>query len=350
MPRPVLSSLPPLALSLALCLTGSALATQAAAAPKVVTSIKPVQSLVAAVMGDMGTPDLIIEGAGSPHGYQLKPSQAAALQEADAIFWIGPDLESFLAKPIETIAGDARSVELINTPGLTLLAPREGGAFEAHDHAHEDHGHDEDAHEDHADENHDEHAEAAHDHTEGDEADHHHGPGEVDPHVWLDPENAKAFVRQIAETLSELDPGNAATYASNAERQIAALDQLEQQIGQLVAPVRDEPFIVFHDAYHYFENRFDIEAAGSITVNPELRPGAERIAEIQARLKDAAAACVFSEPQFEPKIVAVVTEGTDARSGVLDPLGADLESGPGLYPALIENLARAMTDCLDGDA
>jgi len=297
-----------LGFALALSLTGPA-----AAAPKVVASIKPIHSLVAAVMEGVGEPSLIIEGAGSPHSYSLKPSQAAALEAADVVFWVGPELEAFLAEPIETIAGSAVSVPLEEAPGLIRLAPREGGAFQPEDH--------------------------------GDDDPHNHHAA-VDPHLWLDPENAKAMAREIAATLEAADPENAARYAANAEALEQRLDALVASTEARLASVKDKPFVVFHDAYQYFDKRFGLNAAGSITVNPETAPGTERVSEIHETIADLGAACVFSEPQFEPAIVQVVTEGTNARTGTLDPLGVDLDAGPKLYVDLIGNLAKSLRDCL----
>lgn len=313
--------------------------SSALAAPLVVVSIKPIHSLVSAVMGETGTPDLLIEGAGSPHGYQLKPSQAARLQDANVIFWIGPELESFLEKTIETVATKAKSVALIDAPEVHRLPPRSGGAIEEHVHhgetGHEvEHDHEathENEHESEHDEGHDHHAET------------------VDPHVWLDPENAKAFVTTIAETLSAEDSENAEVYRANAASEIERLKGMSAEINAKLSPVRGRPFVVFHDAYQYFEHRFDIEAAGSITVNPELKPGAERVSEIRTKLKSLQAACVFSEPQFEPKIIKVVTEGTSARAGVLDPIGANLAAGPDQYQNLLMGMADAFVDCLTSE-
>jgi zinc transport system substrate-binding protein len=335
----------PLLAALAISASPAALA-QAQAEPLVITSIKPVHSLVAAVMDGVGQPELLIKGAASPHGYQLKPSQAADLQKADVVFWVGHELESFLEKPLETIATGAQSVSLIDASGVEKLEPREGGAFEHHDHHHEGEG--EEAHEGHAGEQHAEAGHDGHDHEAG--AEHAHDHEKIDPHVWLDPQNAKAFVTQIVSVLSAADPANAETYAENGEVENAKLDQLIAEVNTTLEPVHGRSFIVFHDAYHYFENRFGMEAAGSITINPELSPGAERLSEIQNKLKSLDAACVFSEPQFEPKVVSVAIEGSNARSGVLDPIGADLEDGPELYFELVRNLATSMRDCLSDGA
>ena len=308
--------------------------TAAFADVKVVTSIKPVHSLVAAVMQGVGTPDLIVEGAGSPHTYALKPSQAKQLQEADLVFWMSHDLEAFLEKSIDGIATKAVSVPLMESHGLMTLGFREGGAFD-------DHGHDE--HDDH-----DEHdKDDDHDHEKHDDHDE-HDHGEVDPHVWLDPENAKAMVHEIEEALAKADPANAATYESNAEAVMAKLDSLVAEIDSELQPVKGRGYIVFHDAYQYFENRFGVSAIGSITVSPEVLPGAERISDLQEKVRSLDATCVFSEPQFEPKLVATVTENTNARTGVLDPLGAAIDKGPNLYFTLIRNMASSLKNCLLG--
>ena len=282
---------------------------------KVVTSIKPVHSLVSAVMAGVGEPSLLVKGAGSPHTYALKPSQAQLLQDAELVFWMSHDLEAFLENSIESIATNAKSVPLMEAHGLTKLAFREGGAFDSHDH---------DDHDDH-----DEHA--------------HHGE---DPHVWLDPVNAKAMVHEIEEALVEADPSNAAAYEANAEALMSRLDDLVAEIDAELEPVKGRGYVVFHDAYQYFEARFGVSAVGSITVSPEVLPGAERVAELQDKVRDLGATCVFSEPQFEPKLVATVTENTNAGTGVLDPLGASIKDGPDLYFTLIRNMAKSLKDCL----
>lgn len=295
----------------------------------VVASIKPVHSLVSAVMEGVSEPQLLVSGAGSPHTYSMRPSEAQMLEQAKVVFWIGSGLETFLAKPLNTLAGEARVVTLADTPGLTLLDTREGGTFAEHSHDHaEAHAHDH---------------EEDHDHDESHE---HHAHGNKDMHIWLDPENARAMVRQIAATLSDADPENAAAYEENADAVEGRLDALTREVAEALAGVTDRPFVVFHDAYHYFEDRFDLSAAGSITVSPEVLPGAQRLQEIRNKIEELNAACVFSEPQFEPKLVDVVVEGTNARAGVLDPLGADLADGPDLYFTLISNAARSLADCL----
>ena len=321
---------------------------------KVVASIKPVQSLVAVVMEGVGTPELIVQGASSPHTYALKPSQAQDLENADVVFWVGHELEAFLEKPLEAIATEARVVELLDAHGLTKLEFREGGAFDEHDHEehaedkHDDHDHDEHAEDKHEDHDHDEHAEGEeHSHEEHAESKHDdHGHGEFNPHIWLDPVNAKALVHEIEETLVEVDPENAAKYEANAKSVSEKLDSLVGEISAQLKPIKGKGFVVFHDAYQNFENRFGLSAVGSITVSPEVLPGAERVSELQGKVKDLSATCVFSEPQFEPKLVATVTEGTQAKTGVLDPLGTSIENGPELYFTLIRNMANSFQACL----
>ncbi len=284
------------------------------ATPKVTTSIKPVHSLVSAVMKGVGTPDLIVTGAGSPHSYALKPSQAVLLEKAELIFWIGHEFETFLEKPVETIGGKAKSVELIDSPGLEKLEQREGGAFGEHDEDH-DHGHD-------------------------------HGDEKLDLHFWLDPENAKAMTSQIANTLIAADPENANRYKVNSMATLKKLDALIKEVSADLALVKGEGFVVFHDGYQYFEKRFGLSAAGSITINPEISPGPQRVREIRTRIGEVNAQCVFAEPQFDAKLIAVVTEGTEMKSGVIDPLGATLKDGAELYFNLIRNMAKSIRGCL----
>jgi len=351
-------------------------ATLAKADVKVVASIKPVHSLVATVMQGVGAPDLIVEGAASPHTYSLKPSQARQLQEADLVFWIGHELEAFLEKPIDGIATGATIISLLDSHGLTKVTFRDGGAFDdhghdtkhddhghdakhddhghdakhddhGHDETHDDHGHDE-KHDDHGhDEKHDDHGhDAKHDDHGHDEKHDDQGHDGFDPHVWLDPVNAKAIIHEIKEALSEADPDNAAAYAANASSALGRLDSLVTEIKAELQPVKGRGYIVFHDAYRYFETRFGMTATGSITVSPEVLPGAERVAELQEKVRHLKATCVFAEPQFKPKLVATVTENTDAGTGVLDPLGTLIDDGPELYFTLIRNMTRSLKDCL----
>lgn len=295
--------------------------------PRVVATIKPIHSLVAAVMGELGAPALIVKGGASPHTYSLRPSDAEALEAADVVFWTGHGLELFLGDALATLAVDARVVELAETASLELLPVREGGAFEAHAHAEDEHEEEHEGEEHAADE---------------------HGHDEADMHFWLDPANAAILASAIAEELAATDPGNAATYRANAAAVNGALVALSAELDAALAGVRDRPFIVFHDAYQYFEKRFGLSVAGSVTVTPDTMPGARRVAELRERIAQSGVGCVFAEPQFEPAIVAAIVEGTGARTGELDPEGAGLDEGPGLYAELLRRLAASLTACLGG--
>ncbi|MEM7076416.1 MAG: zinc ABC transporter substrate-binding protein, partial [Pseudomonadota bacterium] len=277
---------------------------------------------------------------------------------------------------------------LLDAEGTTLLDFRENALFEAHDHdehGHDDHDHDEHGHDDHGDEehakaddhdDHDEHGHDDHDHDEhghdehghddhGDEehakADDHddhdehghdehghddHGHGDHDPHAWLSPDNAAAWLNVIAAQLSAADPDNAGTYFANASAAREDLDDLKTELSGLLEPARGKNFIVFHDAYQYFESDFDFPAAGAISLGDATDPSPARVAEIQQRVQSEGIDCVLAEPQFNPSLVQTVLDGTDANTGVLDPLGSDLTPGQDLYPQLLRNLAQALADCL----
>lgn len=313
----------------------SAFAAQAA--PKVVVSIKPIHSLAASLMKGVGEPELLVDGVASPHTYQMKPSDASRLQNADVIFWVGHDMEKFLEKPLETLGGQARILELDALPGLLKLPTRESGTFEPHDH-------DEEGHE-HADAGQEEagHAHEGEGHVDHDG--HDHGE-EVDLHLWLNTGNAKLMAAAMTKILVQADPEHAQTYEKNQADLNARLDALATQIKTELQPVKDKPFIVFHDAYQYYEKEFGVKVAGSITVSPETMPGAARLKEIHAKVAELNSTCVFAEPQFEPKLVQVVLEGTNAKSGVLDPEGGSYEKGEALYGDMMLGIARSLKDCL----
>ncbi|KZY38903.1 zinc transporter [Roseovarius sp. HI0049] len=331
-------------------LAGAALAE----APDVAADIAPVHSLVARVMADVGQPDLIMPPGASPHEYNLRPSEAQALQDAELVFWIGPELTPWLADSIETLAGGAEVVTLSGLEETTTLPTRESALFEAHEHGDHGHAHDDNDH-DHDHDAHDHSHDDAHDHEEHDHDDHDHDDhdhaeahdhGGQDPHMWLSPQNASAWLTAIADALATADPDNADTYAANAAAGREELAALSGEIDSLLAPVRDRNFIVFHDAYQYFEQSFDIPASGAISLSDATDPSPARIAEVQQRVAELGVSCVLSEPQFNPGVVAAVMEGSEARTGVLDPVGSDLDPGPGLYPQMLRNLARALADCL----
>ncbi len=316
------------AIGAAALLLAAIAATATTAAPRVATDIAPVQSIAARVMAGVGTPELVIPPGASPHGYALRPSEARALQEADLVVWVGPALTPWLADPIASLsAPTAVRLTLEDVPGVHLLAARSGAGFEPDDDEAEAHA---------AAASADADATAhAHDATNG-----------IDGHLWLAPANAVAAARAIATALSGLDPANAATYTANAEAFAADLDTLSTAIATEVAPLRGTRYLVFHDAFHYFEDAFAIPAAGSVVLQDGVEPSAARVADLRARLRDQAVACVFTEPQFEPRLLGTVTEGTEARTGILDPLGAALQPGPDLYPAILRGIADGLRDCL----
>ena len=328
-----------------------------AEAPQVAVDIAPVHSLVARVMDGVAEPALIVAPGASPHEYSLRPSEAAAMQEADVVIWIGPDLTPWLEDALGTLSGDAKVLSLIDADGTVALPIRGNALFEAHDHgAHGKDGHQDHAdHEEHAD-GHDDHAHDDDEHTDHDHADHEkhgddhaghdHAHGDHDPHVWLSPDNASTWLNAIAAALSAADPDNAGAYFANAKAGREEIAGLKAEIDNILEPARDGSFIVFHDAYQYFEAAFDVPASGAISVSDASDPSPARVAEIQERVSDAGVTCVMSEPQFDPGIVEAVTDRVGLTVGVMDPLGSDLEPGPQLYPQLLRNLATALAECL----
>ena len=307
---------------------------------KVVTTIKPLHSLVANVMDGVGEPSLIIEGSTSPHSFTLKPSHAKLLEEADLIFWIGEGIETFMERPLESIVKNAEVVEFMEVESIEKLKFREESIFGEHD-DHDDHdeeGHDD--HDDHDEEGHDDHDEEGHDDHEGHEG---HNHGEFDAHIWLDPSNAKEMVHEIAHELGDLDPANKDKYEANAKTTILALDQLINDVSKDIN--KEAKFVVFHDAYQYFEERFGLRAAGALTLNTDVLPGAKQIDEIQDVIKDKGIKCIFSEPQFNPKIISTIAKDTNIKTGVFDPLGANINSDKDLYFKLISKLGEELKDC-----
>jgi zinc transport system substrate-binding protein len=313
-------------------------AAPALAAPEVIASIKPIHSLAAAVMEGLGEPQLLVQGAASPHSYAMRPSDAGRLADADIVFWIGPAMETYLEKPLANLAAEATALEIEAIPGLTLYPPREGGVWEPHSHEGEAAPAEKEHHE-----GEDEHAAAEH---AEEEHDHEHETGHFDGHLWLDPGNAKVIAAAMADTLAGADPENAGTYRANAAALARRIDALDAEIAAQLAPVKDRPFVVFHDAYQYFEAHYGLAAAGSITLSPDQPPGARRLSDIRAAIAERGVACVFREPQFEPALVEAVIDGTGARQGELDPEGAALKEGPELYFELMRGLARNLAGCL----
>ena len=294
---------------------------------KVVTSIKPLHSLASYLMDGVGKPDLIVDGYASPHGFSMKPSHAKMLQNADLIFWVGEDLENFLEKPLNSIAKKAEKIELMDIKGLNVLSFRERNIFDEHD--------DHDDHEGHAKKKKDEHD----DHDDHEE----HGHGEYDPHIWLDPINAKVILKEMTEHLIENDSKNTSTYKSNLDKALKDIDKLTMNV--MTELNQSVSSIVFHDAYQYFEKRFNVNILGAFTVNTDVMPGAEQLAQIREIIEHDKVSCVFSEPQFNPDIIKAVAKDMNIKTGVIDPLGATLDPGKDLYFDLITNMSASFKGC-----
>ena len=290
---------------------------------KVVTTIKPLHSLISSVMDGVGEPSLIIEGTNNPHTFVFKPSHAQMLQEADLIFWIGEDLEAFMEKPLDSLAKDAKKISFMELGSIEKLKFREENVFDNHD----DHDGHEDEHE-----GHDDHA--------GHEG---HNHGEFDAHIWLDPMNAKEMVHEIAHELGDLDPANKETYEANADKTLKSLDDLIEDVNNSIP--NGVSYIVFHDAYQYFEKRFGVSSAGALTLNPDVLPGAKQIADVQDLISDKGIKCIFSEPQYNPKIIETLASDMNISTGVMDPLGAYMEKSNGMYAELIKEISNSIKNC-----
>lgn len=296
----------------------------AASPPRVVVTVKPIHSLVAAVMADVATPDLLLKDNQTPHSYTLVPSDAKALSNADVIIWVGEPLETFLEEPLKTLGENAEVITLTSQSQISMRENREGGIWVATglEHGHDDHIHD-------------------HDH------DHDHDHQRLDGHIWLDPSNAASIIEIIADMLSNLDPVNAGTYRSNADKTIQKVWALEARIGQVLESKKNEPFLVAHDALQYFDKYFGLNAVGAIAVTPDRAPSAKRLSEIRRTVEQLGSVCLYSEPGYEPKVMRVVAESAGTKTGVLDPLGVSYLPGPNQYFELMDGLAGNLVECLE---
>jgi zinc transport system substrate-binding protein len=331
--------------------------------PSVITDIAPVHSLVARVMDGVGAPDLLIPPDASPHGYAMRPSEARALSAADLVVWVGPALTPWLETRLETLAPAAERLELLSAPGTMRLPFREGPVFETVADAEdgnaggETHEHDEDhgtevAHSDTNDgedghDSADEHQGHAHedDHDAADDHGHAHA-GDVDPHAWLDPRNAAAWLDAIAGALARLDPENAAAYRANAAEGASELHALEAELAETLAPLRARGFLVYHDAFQYFERRFGLAARGALLTSDAVPAGAGRVQALTRAVAAGGPVCAFSEPQFSPDALDALALNGAMTVAVLDPVGRDIAAGPGQYAALLRGLGRGMAGCL----
>ncbi|WP_417807981.1 zinc ABC transporter substrate-binding protein [Thioclava sp.] len=299
--------------------------------PKVVTDIPAVQSLVAQVMGDLGEPTVLLGQNADAHHYQLKPSQAGALQDAGLVVWIGPRLTPWLERALDGLGAQDRALSLLSAPGTHV---RHFSAADAHDHSadmddeedHDAHASDESDHDDHA--------------SEGAQSD-------VDPHAWLDPDNAKIWVGLIAQDLSKLDPENAKIYESNAKAAQARITTMDDRLKAQFAPVQDKPFLVYHAAYGYLADHYGLHIAGALSPSDAATPGAAHLVSLRNEANTDKIYCAFPEAQHDPKMVDILVDGTPVKlGGALDPSGSSLTYGPGLYEALMQKSADTITACL----
>lgn len=297
--------------------------------PNVSVDIAPLHSLVASVMNGVGVPSLIIPLGSSPHDHQLRPSEAKAMQDANIVFWMGEELTPWMENAVKTLSRNASVTTFLENDKTSLLEFREGALFEAHDHEDEQH-------DDQHDDEHDEHDDEEHEEQ---------GHGSHDPHAWLSPNNAKAWLDVVAAQLSSYDPENAGVYFTNAASAKSEIEMMIAEINLALVPIRGGKFIVFHDAYQYFENDFDFQASGAISIGDASDPSPARIAKIQKRIRDEEINCVLAEPQFKANLVQTVMEGSQANTNVIDPLGAGLKPGILLYNKLIKNMAQSLADC-----
>ena len=298
----------------------------------VVVSLKPVHSLVAGVMGEAGTPKLLITGTGDPHTFRMRPSEARMLNEADVVFWIGETMETFLIRPIANIGSDATVVTLSHAEGMDLLPFREAGMWmgeDEHDHEHS-HASDHDDGHSHGDEN------ARHDHDHG----------EFDTHIWLDPELAGAIVDAVADAFVRLDPQNADSYTHNAHEIHDRILAKAIDVQDRLRPVHESPYIVFHDGYRYFEDAYGLNGVGAVVIDPGRPPGARRLLEMREAMHEMDVVCAFAEAQYDPGLIETVIRGTGIRTGSLDALGIEIEPGPDAWFELMDMLAKSFTDCL----
>ena len=299
--------------------------TASANVPKVVTDIPITHSLVTRVMAGIGMPDLIVDRGASPHEYSLRPSNAASLEAANLVFWISNGLTPWLDDALNTLARNAKVIELMDAKGATVLSFREGATFETHSHQHKQ---DEDGHDEHK-----------HDEDE-------HATGNVDPHGWLDPYNGRIWLDVIATALSKIDPTNSDIYFANATQAKADIDTVISELEETLAEFRGTNFIVYHDAYQYFEKRFDVLAAGSISLGDVSDPSPARIAEVRKIVEELGITCVFSEPQFNSELVRTVSDRVSVKTRVIDSLGTQFTLGPDFYLNVLRGIAQSMASCL----
>jgi len=306
----------------------------------IITTIQPITSLVSAVIGNTGKTISLIPTQISPHEYKLKPSDIKKLQNGNIIFYVSDHLETSITKVFENLPKNIKSINLMEDAGIKHLAIRDNEAWERHDHRHghgDHHDHDKKAkeHDDHEDEKH----AKKHD-------DHNNHEKEDDVHIWLSPDNAVKIIKKVNKELSLYFPENAKTYNKNTNQMIKKINELEVELKNELSGIKDKPYIVFHDAYQYFETSFDLNAVGSIALDGDIASSPKQISFIKDKIVKFKASCVFQEPQFDSKLVKIVAEGTNAQIGTLDPLGLNIKSGENFYLQLLKNMAKSLKDCL----
>lgn len=321
-------------------LTSVALGSSAMAqTPKVVADTVTTHALTSLVMGDLGTPQILLEQGANPHDVQLRPSQARSLSQADLVIWLGPEMTPWLDRALDGLAAKTPRLSLLHSAGTLIReydAPEGGDAA----HAHEDHsGHDGESHaaHDNDEQNHDDHAHS----KEG------HSHAGLDPHAWLDPTNAQVWLKTIASELSALDPAQSATYIANAEAAAREIKALDQRLQAQLAPIHDKPFVTFHEAYGYLIHHFGLTSAGAIALGDATAPGAARLTALSDALKAGKAECLFPEAQHDPVQAQRLSEASGVKLGpALDPEGSAITPGPQAYAALMQGLADSLTSCL----
>ncbi|WP_417702790.1 zinc ABC transporter substrate-binding protein ZnuA [Pseudomonas sp.] len=304
------------------CLFTLFFVASAQAEVRVLTTIKPLQLIAAAVQDGLGEPEVLLPSGASPHHYALRPSDVRRVRDADLLYWIGPDMESFLPRVLGS--RDKPQVAVQDLPGMTLR--HFGEEHEEHENDHDDH---------------------AHEHG-GDDLghDHDHRPGSLDAHLWLAADNARVIAARMAADLAQLDAANAARYAANLQAFEARLDALDGRIRAQLAALQGKPYFVFHEAFDYFEAAYGLEHAGVFSVLTEVQPGARHVAAMRKTLQEAGPSCVFSEPPLRPRLAETLSAGLPVKLAELDALGGTLPVNASGYEQLLENLAGGLSECL----
>ena len=328
----------------------------------VVTTIQPINSLVTSVIGNTGKTVSLIPAEVSPHEFKLKPSDTKKLQNANIIFFVSDHLESSVTKVFKNLPKNIKIINLMEHTGIKHLAIRDNEAWERHHHGHGDHDdhdkhgkkHDDHDHDKHAkkhdDHDHDKHTKKHDDHDHDKHAkkhdDHDDHEKEDDVHIWLSPDNAVKIIKKVNKELSLFFPENAKTYDQNANQMIKKINQLKVELKNELSGIKDKPFVVFHDAYQYFETSFGLNAVGSVALEGDVASSPKQISFIKDKIVKLKASCVFQEPQFDSKLVKIVVEGTNTQIGTLDPLGVNIKSGENFYLQLLKNMAKSLKECL----